>query len=211
MQECIGRSSVVAPSVSLPPKLRVKGTQAEHVPSHLRTFVRLLSSWVYRGGRVPGHAVGSGVTLIGKRMFDSWPGARPCPPSPLSAVASRRDAGLQRLPDAKQAGARRVRMEIERPSARARAPRSMKTWSVPLTRTSVTPGSFRSGSSGPAPTRCRRNDSTVSSTAESLTTRPSARMAVATSTGEYCRPRPAGPGRGLSTRTRRRPPGRSRH
>ena len=35
-------------------------------------------------------------------------------------VTIRRDAGLQRLPDAKQAGARRVRMEIERPSARAR-------------------------------------------------------------------------------------------
>jgi hypothetical protein len=52
------------------------------------------------------------------------------------------------------------------------------------------PGSFRSGSSGPAPTLCRRNDSTVSSTAEPLTTRPSAGMAVATSTGEYCRPRP---------------------
>jgi hypothetical protein len=50
----------------------------------------------------------------------------------------RRDAGLQRLPDAEQAGARRVRMEIERPSARARKPRSMKTWSEPLTRTSVT-------------------------------------------------------------------------
>jgi hypothetical protein len=32
---------------------------------------------------------------------------------------------------------------------------------------------------------------TVSSTAESLTTRPSARMAVATSTGEYSRPSPA--------------------
>jgi hypothetical protein len=46
------------------------------------------------------------------------------------------------------------------------------------------PGSFRSGSSGPAPTLWRRNDSTVSSIAESLRTRPSARMAVAMSTGE---------------------------
>src|SRR5215218_9765897 len=36
---------------------------------------------------------------------------------------------------------------------------------------------------GPAPTLCLRNDSTMSSTAESLTTRPSARIAVATSTG----------------------------
>ena len=67
----------------------------------------------------------------------------------------------------------------------------MKTWSGPLTRTSVTPGWCSSGSNGPAPTLWRRNDSTVSSTAESLTTRPSARMAVATSTGEYSRPSPA--------------------
>ena len=35
-------------------------------------------------------------------------------------LSPRRDAGLQRLPDAEQAGARRVRMEIECPSARAR-------------------------------------------------------------------------------------------
>ena len=45
----------------------------------------------------------------------------------------------------------------------------------------------------PVPTLCRRSDSTVSSTAESLTMRPSARMAVATSTGDQVRRDNLGP------------------
>lgn len=41
-------SSVLALSVSLPPKLRVATAEAEHMPLYLRTFLRVLSSWVHR-------------------------------------------------------------------------------------------------------------------------------------------------------------------
>jgi hypothetical protein len=39
--------------VSLAPKLRVTTAQTEHMPLHLRTFIRLLFSWVHRH-KVPG-------------------------------------------------------------------------------------------------------------------------------------------------------------
>src|SRR5262245_24685661 len=41
-------SSVLALSVSLPPKLCVTAAQTEHMPFYLREFFRVLSSWVHR-------------------------------------------------------------------------------------------------------------------------------------------------------------------
>src|SRR6266511_6171358 len=36
--------------VSLPPELRVTTAQTDHMPLYLRTFIRVLSSWVHRPG-----------------------------------------------------------------------------------------------------------------------------------------------------------------
>jgi hypothetical protein len=44
-------SSMLAPSVSLSPKLRVTTAEMEYMPFYLRTFFRVLSSWVHQ---VPG-------------------------------------------------------------------------------------------------------------------------------------------------------------
>jgi hypothetical protein len=49
-------SSLLAHSVSLPPKLGVTGAQTEHMPIYLRTFFRVLSSWVHHLMSVPGDA-----------------------------------------------------------------------------------------------------------------------------------------------------------
>jgi hypothetical protein len=49
-------STVLTLPVSLTPKLRVTGAQTEYMPLYLRTFVRLLSSWVhgiYQHKRLP--------------------------------------------------------------------------------------------------------------------------------------------------------------
>jgi len=43
------QSSVLALSVPIPPKLRVATAQTEHMPIYLRTFLRVLSSWVHWG------------------------------------------------------------------------------------------------------------------------------------------------------------------
>jgi hypothetical protein len=40
-------SSVLSSSVSVPPKLRVTGAYTENMPFYLRTFFRVLSSWVH--------------------------------------------------------------------------------------------------------------------------------------------------------------------
>ena len=40
-------STVLALPVSLPPKLRVTTAQTKHMPLYLRTFFRVLSSWVH--------------------------------------------------------------------------------------------------------------------------------------------------------------------
>lgn len=45
--DAIAPSSSLAPSVSLSPKLRVTSAQTEHMPMYLRTFLRVLSSWVH--------------------------------------------------------------------------------------------------------------------------------------------------------------------
>jgi hypothetical protein len=41
-------SSVLAPPVSVPPKLGVTTAETEHMPIYLRTFLRVLSSWVHQ-------------------------------------------------------------------------------------------------------------------------------------------------------------------
>jgi hypothetical protein len=40
-------SSMLVPSVSLSPKLRVTTAEIEYMPFYLRIFLRLLSSWVH--------------------------------------------------------------------------------------------------------------------------------------------------------------------
>jgi hypothetical protein len=47
---------MLAPSVSLSPKLRVTTAEMEYMPFYLRTFFRVLSSWVhYLKSQVSGH------------------------------------------------------------------------------------------------------------------------------------------------------------
>ena len=62
-------------------------------------------------------------------------------------------------------------------------PRSTHTSQGPLTMTSVVPGTWMSGSSGPAPTRSCRRVRASSRMASSPSTRPSARNAAATRAG----------------------------
>lgn len=44
-------SSMLPLSISLPPKLRMTPAETDHMPLYLRTFVRLLSSWVHNPSR----------------------------------------------------------------------------------------------------------------------------------------------------------------
>jgi len=50
LQKWSSPSSVLALSVSLPPKLRVTTAETEHMAIYLRTFFRVLSSWVHLSG-----------------------------------------------------------------------------------------------------------------------------------------------------------------
>jgi hypothetical protein len=60
-------SSMFSPSVSLSPKLRVTTAEMEHMPIYLRTFFRLLSTWV-RSGRNRG-VVSSSRSLFSPSTF----------------------------------------------------------------------------------------------------------------------------------------------
>jgi hypothetical protein len=75
-------SSMLVPSVSLSPKLRVTTAEIEYMPFYLRVFFRLLSSWVHTRLSCPGDAGRNGVTT--KTAANAPAGSAPAQANPPS-------------------------------------------------------------------------------------------------------------------------------
>jgi hypothetical protein len=109
-------SSMLAPSVSLSPKLRVTTAEMEYMPFYLRTFFRVPSSWVHWGEIVESLPAPRSLLVASARCtsvvhedHDGMPVARHGNVEPaVWQVAEREDHGSGALPDAVGARNRRV-------------------------------------------------------------------------------------------------------